>query len=191
MKEHMSDDIQNPIKIKISKIICLLLLSLVHFEHKLNTQVDHIVSKIEKIERSKVEGLQKIYITLKNSSDSAICILHSSFLFERDSVVQYLPVYRQTKNREFYALWWDEFNSDASVEALKYNGFVLLPGIKKEIVVEVQVLKKLDKYLLFEYIIIADYSYEKLKNEKMNNAWYAKYHRNKKEIHLVQSTGGL
>jgi hypothetical protein len=125
-------------------------------------------------------------VTIKNASDTTVCILHSMFINLTSSVPQGLALYQQDKTKEYYSFHYSMKDTLYTFESLPYRAECILPYQTLEFTIKVrQALKKKDQQLSFEYLYEPDFCYNSfMKAMQKMTTWYLKYKRLEKIIEL-------
>jgi hypothetical protein len=128
-----------------------------------------------------------VYVmSIKNNSDSCLCILHSLFINLTSEKPQGLAVYGSDKKSEQYAFQYSFKDTGYTFEVVPYAGELVLPYQK--LVFKIRLLPfKNDKArsIGFEYFYLNDFSYRGFMGQmKKVGSWYYKYKRLKETISL-------
>lgn len=125
-------------------------------------------------------------VSIKNASDSTVCILHSMFIDLTSSATQELALYQQTKAKEYYSFKYSMRDTLYTFESLPYRAECILPYQTLEFKIRVrQALKKRDQQLSFEYLYEPDFCYNSfMKAMQKMTTWYLKFERLEKIIEL-------
>jgi hypothetical protein len=128
-------------------------------------------------------------VTIKNISDTPVCILHSIFINLFYDPPQQLADYKKVNSTELYSL--DYAARDTSID---YEGPI--DNLNGEVILPLQEIKfrllipdsNKDKKLQFEYVRIVHFCYPEFKNEIFKDAttWHRKYKKRTQIIELAK-----
>jgi hypothetical protein len=128
-----------------------------------------------------------IYVmSVKNNSDSSLCLLHSLFINLTSEKPQGLAVYSSDKKSEEYSFQYSFKDTGYTFEVVPYIGELILPYQK--LLFKIRLLPfKNDKArtVSFEYFYLNDFSYRDFMAQmKKVGSWYYKYNRLKETLSL-------
>jgi hypothetical protein len=132
-------------------------------------------------------GFSTYSITIKNTSQTPVCILHSPFINLVFDPPQGLHILNTSGSIEIYSLEYTMRDTIYDYEGPinNFNGEIILP--LQEIKFQITI-KNSDrtKKLKFEYFPVKAFCYPEFKNEIFKNAaqWHKKYNRIEKFIEL-------
>ena len=123
-------------------------------------------------------------MSIKNRSDSTLCILHSIFIRLTLGSPQGLALIKNNNNEENYNFQYSFKDTAYDLESSPFWGELILPH--QTLSFKIRILPSNNdktKHLSFEYLYLNDFSYKKFMGEmKHVGSWYYKYTRMKKSI---------
>lgn len=163
-----------------------LLSSLFYSAHSFSQTTDSLLVTVTK---EKMEnGLHLYNVTMKNFSDTPVCILHSIFINLFYDPAQQLAVIHSTSSAEFYSLSYSAKDTTIDYEGPinNFNAEIILP--LQEIKFRLLLSSTSNKVtsLEFEYARIANLCYPEFKQAIFRDAtqWHKKYKRIQRAIAL-------
>jgi len=128
-----------------------------------------------------------IYVmSIKNNTDSSLCILHSLFINLTSEKPQGLAVYSWDKKSEEYSFQYSFKDTGYTFEVVPYIGELILPYRKLLFKIRLLPFKNdKTKSVGFEYFYLNDFSYRDFMGQmKKVGSWYYKYNRLKETVPL-------
>lgn len=127
-------------------------------------------------------------LSIRNESDSTVCILHSMFMNLTSSEPQGLALYQQSKSKEYYSLHYSVSDTAYNFESVPYRAECILPH--QTLGFKIQVYRSVNekvRQLSFDYLYISDFCYKNLmKDMQKMTTWYLKYKPKEKIMELFQ-----
>ena len=125
-------------------------------------------------------------MSIKNRSDSVLCILHSMFMSLTSVQPQVLSVFEKNMDFDDFSFQYSVGDTSYTFEVMPYIGELILPY--QQLSFKIKLLwsdGRKPGRLRFEYIYLNDLSYRKFQEEmKQVASWYNKYTRMEKFIDL-------
>ena len=167
------------------KCVNMLVLLLLIFGRTFAQQKDILSVSLTKSDSSK--GSCCVYVmSVKNNSDSSVCLLHSLFINLTSEKPQGLAVYSSDEKSEEYSFQYSFKDTGYTFEVVPYIGELILPYQK--LLFKIRLLPfKNDKArtISFEYFYLNDFSYHNFMAQmKKVGSWYYKYNRLKETLSL-------
>jgi hypothetical protein len=125
-------------------------------------------------------------MSIKNNSDSSLCILHSLFINLNSEKPQGLAVYGSDKKSEEYRFQYSFKDTGYTFEVVPYLGEMILPYQKLLFKIRLLPFKnEKARSVSFEYFYLKDFSYRDFIGQmKKVGSWYCKYNRLIEKISL-------
>jgi hypothetical protein len=146
----------------------------------------------QNVKKLKVLSIQKdscctYEITLKNESDSIVCILHSLYVNLTSGIPQGLALYQKNEYKDSYSLHYALKDTLYDFDPPAYKGELILPYQILRFKVKTAFVEKKIVNLSFECFYLNDLCYKDfLKDMKQVGLWFTKYKRVEKIIELAR-----